>query len=466
MNLLSKNSLAVHLLRIIFGSYFLVTLVVTCVQLGAEYRHARSSVDNELLAMDRTFGASLASSTWRFQGDVQKATLAGISNLPVVTGVKIEDPQGRLVMALGNIIDNSGAQVHIEEDGSQSAVRSGFLNAATSHRFPILYRDEHGGMHDIGSWTVYSSRHVVIGKVAYGFTLILINSVIKTLVLWFIFLYVFRRWLGQPITRLADFVRELDLNQMETPRSIHLPGRRRHELHFLADAINLMLAKLHRHTIHNHALYKELEQEKQSLSALNRSLELRIAERTRDLAQANEQLRSLSLTDGLTGIANRRSFDETLEQEWRRSMRHGTPLMLAFIDVDWFKPYNDHYGHLAGDAVLRQVAQTLRQSIARVGDTVARYGGEEFAIIAADTDGQAGADMLRRMCDAVHALAIAHAGSAMGRITISAGVASCNPGQPGASLDGLLQAADAALYRAKMEGRNRVVLATELIVSP
>jgi diguanylate cyclase (GGDEF)-like protein len=147
-------------------------------------------------------------------------------------------------------------------------------------------------------------------------------------------------------------------------------------------------------------------------------------------------------------------------------MRHGTPLMLAFIDVDWFKPYNDHYGHLAGDAVLRQVAQTLRQSIARSGDTVARYGGEEFAIIAADTDGQAGADMLRRMCDAVHALAIAHAGSAMGRITISAGVASCNPGQPGAGLDGLLQAADAALYRAKMEGRNRVVLATELIVSP
>jgi len=146
-------------------------------------------------------------------------------------------------------------------------------------------------------------------------------------------------------------------------------------------------------------------------------------------------------------------------------MRHGTPLMLAFIDVDWFKPYNDHYGHLAGDAVLRQVAQTLKQSVARVGDTVARYGGEEFAIIAADTDGQAGADMLRRMCDAVHALAIAHAGSAMGRITISAGVASCNPGQPGASLDGLLQAVDAALYRAKMEGRNRVVLATELTVS-
>jgi hypothetical protein len=85
--------------------------------------------------------------------------------------------------------------------------RPGFLNAATSHRFPILYRDEHGVTHDIGSWTVYSSRHVVIGKVAYGFTLILINSVIKTLVLWFIFLYVFNRWLGQPITRLAGFVR-------------------------------------------------------------------------------------------------------------------------------------------------------------------------------------------------------------------------------------------------------------------
>jgi len=470
MNLLSKHSLAVQLLRIIFGSYFLVTLIVTCLQLGAEYEHTQSGVDNELRAMDLTFGASLASSTWRFQGDVQKATLRGISNLPVVTGVKIEDPQGKLVMALGNIIDHDGRQIHVEPDGARSAVKPGFFNAATSHRFPILYRDEHGVTHDIGAWTVYSSRHVVIGKVAYGFTLILINSVIKTLVLWFIFLYVFNRWLGQPMTRLAGFVRGQDLNQPDqpdTPQRIDLPGRTRHELHFLADAINAMLSNLRKQSRQNRALYAQLEQEKESLRALNKSLELRIAERTRDLAQANERLRSLSLTDGLTGIANRRSFDETLDLEWRRSLRHAKPLTVAFIDVDWFKPYNDHYGHVAGDAVLRQVAQTLQDTICRAGETVARYGGEEFALIAADTDGEQGLQIAQRMCDAIHALALPHAGSVLGRITISAGVAACIPAHPQARLETLLQAADGALYQAKTAGRNRVLLApAEPLASP
>lgn len=459
MNLLSKNSLAVHLLRIIFGSYFVVTLIVTCVQLTADYQNTKSSVQDELMAMDQTFGASLASSMWRFQGDVQKATLTGISNLPVVTGVKIEDPQGRLMLALGNIVDGNGKQIHVEADGTRSPVKADFLNAAIAHRFPILYRDEHEVRHDIGSWTVYSSRHVVVKKVAYGFTLILINSIIKTVVLWFIFLYVFRRWLGVPITRLSTFVREQDLNQPHTGESIDLPPGKRHELHFLADAINAMLASLKKHMAQNRTLYVQLEQEKESLRSLNKSLELRIAERTRDLAQANEQLKSLSLTDALTGIPNRRCFDQTLEQEWRRCARNGRPLTVALFDVDWFKHYNDYYGHIAGDEVLRQVAGMLQQTIGRAGDTVARYGGEEFALIASDTDAESGLNVVHRMCDAVFSLHLPHSLSAFGRITVSVGMASCVPSQHDGGINALLQAADTALYRAKMAGRNQVLVA-------
>lgn len=459
MNLLSKNSLAVHLLRIIFGSYFVVTLIVTCVQLTADYQNTKSSVQDELMAMDQTFGASLASSMWRFQGDVQKATLTGISNLPVVTGVKIEDPQGRLMLALGNIVDGNGKQIHVEADGTRSPVKADFLNAAIAHRFPILYRDEHEVRHDIGSWTVYSSRHVVVKKVAYGFTLILINSIIKTVVLWFIFLYVFRRWLGVPITRLSTFVREQDLNQPHTGESIDLPPGKRHELHFLADAINAMLASLKKHMAQNRTLYVQLEQEKESLRSLNKSLELRIAERTRDLAQANEQLKSLSLTDALTGIPNRRCFDQTLEQEWRRCARNGRPLTVALFDVDWFKHYNDYYGHIAGDEVLRQVAGMLQQTIGRAGDTVARYGGEEFALIASDTDAESGINVVHRMCDAVFSLHLPHSLSAFGRITVSVGMASCVPSQHDGGINALLQAADTALYRAKMAGRNQVLVA-------
>lgn len=459
MNFASKHSLAVHLLRIIFGSYFVVTLIVTCVQLAAEYQHTKSGIDSELMAMDLTFGASLASSTWRFQGDVQKATLTGISNLPVVTGVKIEDPQGRLVLALGNIFDSAGKQIHVDANGALSPVKAGFLNAAIGQRFPILYRDEHGLGHDIGSWTVYSSRNVVLQKVAYGFVLILINSIIKTLVLWFIFLYVFQRWLGGPITKLSSFVREQDLKQIHARPGIALPGKKRHELHFLADAINAMLASLSQHMAQNRTLYRQLEQEQESLRALNKSLELRIAERTRDLEQANEQLKRLSLTDALTGIANRRRFDQTLEQEWRRCGRNGRPLTVALLDVDWFKLYNDHYGHVAGDEVLRQVAATLQASIGRAGDTLARYGGEEFALVASDTDAEAGLGIAHRMRDAIFALQLPHALSDFGRITISVGVVSCVPSRQDGGDKALLHAADAALYRAKTAGRNRVLAA-------
>ncbi|MFL9924110.1 diguanylate cyclase [Herbaspirillum lusitanum] len=437
----------------------MVTLIVTCVQLSADYQHTKTGIDNELMAMDLTFGASLASSTWRFQGDVQKATLTGISNLPVVTGVKIEDPQGRLVLALGNIYDGNGKQIHVDADGVGSPVTADFLNAAIGHRFPILYRDEHNVSHDIGSWTVYSSRHVVVKKVAYGFMLILINSIIKTLVLWFIFLYVFQRWLGTPITKLSSFVREQDLNQPGTQQDIALPGKKQHELHFLADAINAMLASLRKHMAQNRTLYDELQQEKESLRALNKSLELRIAERTRDLAQANEQLRLLSLTDALTGIPNRRCFDQTLEQEWRRCARNGRPLTVALFDVDWFKHYNDQYGHIAGDEVLRKVASMLQQSVGRAGDTVARFGGEEFALIASDTDTEAGLSIVHKMCDAIFSLHAPHALSQFGRITVSVGVASCVPPAHGGDINTLLQAADAALYRAKIAGRNQVVVA-------
>ncbi|MFL9878420.1 diguanylate cyclase [Herbaspirillum rhizosphaerae] len=459
MNFVSKHSLAVHLLRIIFGSYFVVTLIVTCIQLGAEYQHTKAGIDNELTAMEQTFGASLASSTWRFQGDVQKATLTGISNLPVVTGVKIEDPQGRVRLALGNIDDSDGIQTHVNADGVRSPVASDFLNAAIGHRFPILYVDEHNLSHDIGSWTVYSSRHVVVKKVAYGFMLILINSIIKTLVLWFIFLYVFNRWLGAPITELSSFVREQDLNQLNTQQSIALLGKKQHELHFLADAINAMLASIRKHMGQNRALYDELQQEKESLRVLNRSLELRIAERTHDLAQANEQLKLLSLTDALTGIPNRRCFDQTLDQEWRRCARNGKPLMVALFDVDWFKHYNDHYGHIAGDEVLRRVASTLRQTVGRAGDTVARYGGEEFALIAPDTDSESGLSIVHRMRDAIFSLDMPHALSSFGRITVSVAVASCVPSQHEGDVNTLLQTADAALYRAKLTGRNQVLVA-------
>lgn len=182
---------------------------------------------------------------------------------------------------------------------------------------------------------------------------------------------------------------------------------------------------------------------------------------TRKLDDANRELTRLSAFDGLTGIANRRTFDATLSREWRRSARSGAPISLMVVDVDCFKQFNDAYGHQVGDECLKAVARALAGNTRRPVDLVARYGGEEFAVVLPDTDAQGGAIVAESMRRAVEALAITHRHSTAARVvTVSIGIAVTRPER---SDDGgfatLLARADEALYRAKRDGRNRWHLA-------
>lgn len=172
---------------------------------------------------------------------------------------------------------------------------------------------------------------------------------------------------------------------------------------------------------------------------------------------ANLRLTELSATDGLTGIANRRRFDEIAALEWARSTRSGEPLALLLMDVDHFKAYNDNYGHPAGDETLKQVAQVLRKHARRPSDLAARYGGEEFVMIAADTTADAALTMAQKIQASVEALALPHEYSTHGVLTISIGVAVATAGSP-ATLEDLIGMADKALYKAKNAGRNRAEL--------
>lgn len=188
------------------------------------------------------------------------------------------------------------------------------------------------------------------------------------------------------------------------------------------------------------------------------SLERKVSERTVALEAANQRLAHLSVTDALTGIANRRRFDEAIEAEWERAKRAGQPLALALIDVDFFKLYNDHYGHQAGDACLHRVAQTLAAQ-GRAGiDLVARYGGEEFVMLLPGTDGAGAALAGERLRQAVASLALPHVKAAMGQVTVSIGVASVTPAGL-ARIEDLVAQADDGLYVAKRDGRNCVRLA-------
>ena len=194
---------------------------------------------------------------------------------------------------------------------------------------------------------------------------------------------------------------------------------------------------------------------------------LYLAVRVHDARQEglNRTLAGLASRDGLTGVANRRSFDEQLADQWELCAKSGAQLAVVFVDVDYFKAFNDSYGHIAGDACLQQVAQALAACTKRPGDMLARYGGEEFVAVLPATNAADAVLVAERMRAAVEAMAIEHDGSSLGHVSISAGVAAAT-----ASIDGdvvaVVKAADEAAYRAKGDGRNRVAGPEYLSVAP
>jgi two-component system chemotaxis family response regulator WspR len=175
------------------------------------------------------------------------------------------------------------------------------------------------------------------------------------------------------------------------------------------------------------------------------------------LARANRNLRKLSSHDSLTGIANRRTFDETLKREWKSALRTETPISLIMLDIDFFKLYNDHYGHQGGDDCLRKVAKGLDAAMHRETDFLARYGGEEFSAVLPNTDLGGSLKVAEEMRQAVKALKIEHAKSKVSDIvSVSLGVSTTVP-HLGSKPETLITAADQALYKAKEDGRDRIV---------
>lgn len=175
-----------------------------------------------------------------------------------------------------------------------------------------------------------------------------------------------------------------------------------------------------------------------------------------EVRKGNDILRQASTIDGLTGLANRQSFDECMDREWRRAMRDQQPISLIMLDIDHFKLYNDNYGHQGGDECLKKVAAVIAGSVNRPADLAARYGGEEFMVVLPDTDIRGATEMAERLRIEVEVLGVPHAFSATASVvTVSIGVASLVPGQ---NMDPsqLIKLVDTRLYAAKHDGRNRV----------
>lgn len=202
------------------------------------------------------------------------------------------------------------------------------------------------------------------------------------------------------------------------------------------------------------AIIGEFEVTVRQIERVHGQLERKVRERTVELNALNEKLSELSLTDQLTGIGNRRRFDVAFDSEWNRMRRSGNGFAVIMGDVDWFKKYNDRYGHQAGDECLKSVAAVLRDSARRGTDVVARYGGEEFVILLAETSGEDATRIAGTIVTRIRDLRIPHERSEFGIVTMSFGVASTEAREY-RSKEELVQAADSALYAAKANGRNR-----------
>ena len=187
---------------------------------------------------------------------------------------------------------------------------------------------------------------------------------------------------------------------------------------------------------------------------------LRISTRQQEICEVHRQLKEVANLDSLTGIPNRRHFDDTLAIEWKRCLRNETPLSIVLSDVDFFKQFNDIYGHQAGDFCLKAVASSLSESLFRIEDTVARYGGEEFVAILPGTDANGAYAVAERMRQSARDLCIPHERGIDGHVSCSFGVASTHPNTDMAPQQ-LVKTADTSLYAAKSAGRNRVILNQE-----
>jgi diguanylate cyclase (GGDEF)-like protein len=265
---------------------------------------------------------------------------------------------------------------------------------------------------------------------------------------------VLSRWLVKPVVELSQASQKIAHGDFTG--QIHAP--RIQELSTLADSFTEM--------------GKEIQQSRQQLEEYSRSLEQKVSDRTQALQQeihhraaaetalqsANQELQRLAYLDGLTQIANRRLFDERMVQEWRRQKRDQLPISLILCDVDYFKQYNDTYGHQLGDSCLRDVATAIAAAARRPPDLAARYGGEEFAMLLPNTSPEGALEVATQIQSHVKNLQIPHRQSQISPyVTVSCGVTSMIPTEA-TTPEQLLMKVDRALYEAKVEGRDRIVI--------
>ncbi len=424
------------------GFCLLFTVVVVGLRTWSAWQSSVAVMSSELTLIGQVYERTLSKSIWEMDRESMQTHIASVADVPSV---------GQVVVTLQSANRVPEVFRRTREGWQMSKLAPSLQTQLGYEVFP-------GTKETVGSFALYGDERVLWTRLRAEIANIVITQVAQSLLLAGLIMLLFSRLVTAHVRRIAQHLGQLTPSNLRQLLALDRSPSRQDELSQLVTGVNQLQSNLSNYLERQQRDEKELLTHRDHLADLVRERTTELENTNTRLKDANALLDGLARTDPLTGLANRRHFDEVKQIEFRRALRTGQPLSLLVCDIDFFKRYNDRYGHAAGDQCLRAVAKAMQTTCSRAGDLVARIGGEEFAILLPGIDAAHGTELASHLCQAVAALAIPHQDSEVAaHVTLSAGLAQLDATQV-ERFDTLFDQADKALYQAKSQGRNRVVV--------
>lgn len=388
-----------------------LSFIVGSVELIIDARNMRVEVQNQTLQLLTLVEATAAEAAFQLNPELAEQVVTGLYSGEHVSMVELRDDFGQLMFGLGNTEQTSNRFYQL--------LFGDMLHYHKTLQYSLQTNDS-GRV--VGELEILLAEHTLGQVFAQRSLRIFTFSLFKTLGIVLLMVWVFAFLITRPLLRVCSALKTINPEEPGKWHRPHLRYNKGDELDSLVKGLDTLLK----------AFQSGLDQ--------------------------RDHLHTISSVDSLTVLANRRHFDMRLEQLWQEARQNQKPIALIFMDIDYFKPYNDNYGHAVGDECLRRVAGIMRSIVTRPNDLVARYGGEEFVCVLPETDLQGAYQLARRLQNSFSEANIPHAFSKCSdRITFSIGIAYDTPMPNETSPDRLLVLADERLYLAKQSGRNQIV---------
>ncbi|MFK3973564.1 GGDEF domain-containing protein [Pseudomonas sp. NPDC087358] len=429
----TKQSLGRRLVlaTLIFCAIF--TIAAVGVRTWFAWSSNLNSMSAELELIDEVFEGTLSKAVWEMDRDAITSQL---------NSVGLASPLGHVQLR----IVRPGRAVEVLEKRKSDFVDSTLV---PSLKRDLVVHPYEGASEVVGELIIEGNEALLWRRLWKEVLSIVATQVVQSLALAGLIMAMFNQSVTKHVRRIALHLGQLSAETLGKELILDRPPTLEDELTLLKAGVNRLQEKLVAHLARQRADERAMQVSRERLASL-------VQERTAELEEVNRQLEELSRRDALTGLANRRQFEEMKMHEFELARAHGTPLAVLMCDVDFFKLYNDSYGHAQGDECLKLVSGVLKSIFRRKGDLAARYGGEEFAVLLPGVELNEALMTAEKMRSMLAAREVVHAASIVSQfVTLSIGVAVYDPQTMG-HFDQLLKQADDALYRAKGQGRDRV----------